>query len=106
MRQPKPPKSVSPAAKKIWRELTTEFAIDDAAGLRILADGLESWDRAQQCREAIGDDLVVMDRYGSPKPHPLLTLERDYRDAWLRALKALNLDVEPTRDGPGRPPGR
>jgi phage terminase small subunit len=47
-----------------------------------------------------------LDRFGQLKPHPLLPIERDARAAMMAALKQLNLDLEPLRDGPGRPPGR
>ena len=104
--QPKPPKGLSAGARRIWRELVGEFAIEDAAGLRILADGLRAWDRAEQLATEIGDKLSVEDRFGQVKPNPLLSLERDFRDQWLRALKQLNLDIEPVRPGPGRPGGR
>ena len=40
-----------------------------------------------------------------PRAHPLLAVERDSRAQMLAAMKALNLDLEPPRDGPGRPGG-
>jgi hypothetical protein len=46
------------------------------------------------------------DRFGAPKPHPLLPIERDSRAAFLAGMKALQLDLEPLRDHPGRPGGR
>ena len=45
------------------------------------------------------------DRFGQVKSHPLLSVERDSRAQYLAALKALNLDLEPLRDKPGRPGG-
>jgi hypothetical protein len=36
----------------------------------------------------------------------LLPVERDSRAQWLAALKALNLDLEPLHDKPGRPGGK
>jgi glutathione S-transferase len=47
----------------------------------------------------------MADRFGQPKPHPLLATERDARAQFLAALKALNLDLEPLRDRVGRPGG-
>ena len=49
---------------------------------------------------------VTKDRWGQLRPNPACTIERDSRAAMLAALKALNLDLEPLRDKPGRPPGR
>ena len=47
----------------------------------------------------------MRDRYGQLKAHPAVNIERDARAAMLAALKAMNLDVEPLRDRPGRPGG-
>lgn len=103
----KPPAHLSKEARKIWTEILTEYSIDDAAGLRILRVALESFDRAQAARVAIDKDgMTCVDKAGQTKPHPLLACERDSRAAFLAGLKALNLDLEPLRDGPGRPPGR
>ena len=99
-----------------------EFGIDDVAGLRILRCACEAFDRAQACRREIEKDGMVLDdddggqktgalfdagkKAGKRKPHPLLPIERDSRAAFLAGMKALNLDLEPLRDRPGRPPGK
>jgi len=103
----KAPKHLSGEAAKIWKEILDEYSIDDAAGLRILRVALESFDRAQAARTAIDKDgLTVIDKAGQVKSHPLLPIERDSRAAFLAGLKALQLDLEPLRDRPGRPAGR
>ncbi len=100
----RPPHHLSPESRRIWREIVAEYGIGDSGGLRILRVALESFDRAQACRRAIdGDGLTVVDRFGIPKPHPLLASERDNRAAFLNGLRLLNLDLEPLRDRPGRP---
>jgi P27 family predicted phage terminase small subunit len=100
------PDHLSNEAKQIWKELSVEYAISDAAGLRILRVALEAFDRAQAARTAIDrDGLTVIDKAGQVKSHPLLPIERDSRAAFLAGLKALNLDIEPLKDI-GRPPGR
>jgi P27 family predicted phage terminase small subunit len=103
----KAPGHLSQEAKRIWKEIVEEYSIDDAAGIRILRVALESFDRAQAARTAIDrDGLTVIDKAGQVKSHPLLPIERDSRQAFLAGLKALNLDLEPLRDAPGRPEGR
>jgi phage terminase small subunit len=103
----RPPGHLSKEAKKICRDLLAEYGIDDVAGLRILRVALESFDRAQAAREAIDKKgMTVTDKFNQVKPHPLLPIERDSRAAFLAGLKALNLDLEPLRDKPGRPGGR
>ncbi len=65
-----------------------------------------TFDRMRGCQKAVSDDgAMVKDRFDQLKPHPLLATERDSRAQMLFALKALNLDVEPLRDSPGRPGG-
>jgi P27 family predicted phage terminase small subunit len=103
----KPPNHLSAPAKRLWADIFTEYAIDDAAGMAILQAALESFDRAQAARKAIKKDgMTITGRDGQVKSHPLLTVERDNRAAFLAGLKALNLDLEPLRDSPGRPGGR
>jgi P27 family predicted phage terminase small subunit len=103
----KPPAHLTKESKTIWREILSEYQIDDAAGYRILRTALEAFDRAQAAREAIDNQgMTIADKFGQIKPHPLLPIERDSRAAFLAGLKALNLDLEPLRDRPGRPEGR
>lgn len=103
----KVPKHLSIEAKKIWRKLTKEYGISDTGGLEILRQGLEAFDRAEAARISINKvGLLVKDRFGAIKAHPLLPIERDARSSYLQALKALNFDIEPLRDGPGRPGGK
>jgi hypothetical protein len=52
------------------------------------------------------DGETYRDRFGQIRAHPLLPVERDARAQYLAGLRALNLDVEPLRDRPGRPGGR
>ena len=101
------PKHLSKEAKQIWRRLVDEYGINDAGGTEILRTGLEAFDRAQAARASIDKTgLLIKDRFGAIKPHPLIACERDARAAYLSALKQLQLDVEPLRDRPGRPNGR
>ena len=100
------PGHLSKESKKIWRHILKEYAIEDTAGLKILRVALESFDRAQAAREVIDlEGMQIKDRFEQMKPHPLLTVERDNRAAFLAGLKALNLDIEPLKDRPGRPGG-
>lgn len=101
---PSAPAHLSAEAKRWWVRLVTDFDLEDTA-LLVLETALESFDRVRQCQEALKrEGLTVADRYGKPRAHPLVAVERDARLTMLRALKALNLDLEPLQDGPGRPP--
>ena len=102
----KPPKGLSREAARWWRKLIAEYAIEDEAGYLILQTSLEAFDRMREAQRVLKEDgLVVVDRFGQKKSHPLTTIERDSRAQMMAALKALNLDVQPLRDGPGRPSG-
>lgn len=107
MKKAPKPKHLSKEAKKIWRDILSEYSIIDAAGIRILRVALEAYDRAQAARQAIDKDgMTITDKFNQLKSHPLLPIERDSRAAFLAGLKALNLDLEPLRDHPGRPGGK
>lgn len=99
------PDHLTDDAKDWWNRLQDEYAIDDRAGLLLLQTAMEAFDRMRDAQAAIAQDgLTVPDRFGQLKNHPATTVERDARSQLLTALKALNLDLEPLRDGPGRPP--
>ena len=103
---PKAPKTLSREAARWWRKLVAEYAIEDEAGFLMLQTSLEAFDRMREAQGVLKEDgLVVTDRWGQRKAHPLVTVERDSRAQMLAALKQLNLDVEPLRSGPGRPSG-
>lgn len=102
-----PPKELSTQSKTLWKRLASEYSIEDDAGLLLLQTAMEARDRMRGAQEAIErDGMTIMDRFGQRKAHPLLPAERDARAQMLAALRALNLDVEPLHDRPGRPAGR
>lgn len=101
------PKHLSKIAQSLWDRLLKEYDIHDEAGLLILQTGLEAGDRMREAQDIIKKEgMQVTDRFNQKKAHPLTTVERDSRAAMLSALKALNLDLEPLNDRPGRPGGR
>jgi len=102
----KAPKHLSKEGKRLWVKLLNEYDIEDEAGLLILQTAMEAGDRMREAAEIIkAEGMQVVDRFGQKKAHPLTTVERDSRVAMLAALKALNLDLEPLQERPGRPTG-
>ncbi|MBZ5500493.1 MAG: P27 family phage terminase small subunit [Acidobacteriia bacterium] len=102
----KPPKNQSKKARILWRELQAEYQIEDAAGLDLLADYCQFFDRREQARVLIRQNgPTVLDRFQQIQVNPACRVERDSSAAMIKILRQLNLDVEPTRDRPGRPPG-
>jgi phage terminase small subunit len=101
------PAHLTAEAAAWFGRLASEYGIEDEAGLLMLRAAMESFDRADQARALIAKQgMTSMDKYGQRRPHPAIAIERDSRKNLLAFLKALNLDLEPLRDGPGRPPGR
>lgn len=88
----------------LYAAVRSEYGIDDAAGLTLLATACESLDRLRAAqREIETHGALVTDRFGQLKANPACAIERDSRRDLLSALKALNLDVEPLRDTRGNP---
>ena len=103
----KPPKGLSRSAQSWWSRLQSEFGIEDSGGLLVLLVAAESFDKVRQAESIVKTEgLTTTDRFGQSKPHPAVNIARDARAQMLAALKQLNLDLEPLRDGPGRPPGQ
>ncbi len=87
--------------------LADEYLINDVAGLLLLQQYGNAESREIKCRKQIKKEgQTILDRFQQKKLHPLLGIERDARGQKFHALRALNLDIEPLRDKPGRPGGR
>lgn len=100
----KPPTHLLKPGADLWRKMVTEYGITDPAGLALLATAAECLDRMRAAQKAIKQHgEIVVDRYGAPKLNPACNLEKDARNGMMAAFRALNLDLEPLRDGPGRP---
>lgn len=104
---PKPPKGLPLAGKKLWREIQAEYGIADSTGLAYLSAGCFHYCRMKQAQAILKKEgLTVRGRYGQPLPHPAAKIENDSSASMLRCFKALNLDLQPLADGPGRPGGK
>lgn len=100
------PKHLRAEGRKFWSGVAEAYSIDDPAGVALLTTAAECLDRIAAAREAIKKaGEIVTDRYGQVKVNPACLLEKDARNGFLAAVRALNLDIEPLRDGPGRPSG-
>jgi hypothetical protein len=91
------------AATRRWVEQVVADYVLEPHHLRVLVLAAESWDRAQQAREALVEHGVVyVDRFGQPHARPEVALERDSRISFCRCVRELALDVE--EPGANRPP--
>ncbi len=94
------PAHLRPATRKWLREVLADFDLE-SHHFRVLLQTAQAWDRAEQARELlVTDGLTVVDRYGTPKAHPCVAIERDSRTAFFRGLRELALDGV---DSPGAP---
>jgi hypothetical protein len=102
---PQPPSHLGEAGLEVWRSIQASYQIDDPGGLALLRTAAEASDRIASVRQQIDQQGELLVIKGVPRVNPLCAVERDQRAALIRALKALNLDLEPLRDRPGRPSG-
>jgi phage terminase small subunit len=101
---PKPPKHLSRQSRAWWVEVAQNYDLEQHQ-YRTLTSAAEAFDRATQAREQVdADGLMVADRFGQQRLHPLLAVERDCRVGFLRALRELSLEVEGPEAAPARPP--
>lgn len=99
-------KNVRRESRQEVRRLIDEYGITDAGGLLLLAAFADADSLERNAEDQVNEDgLTFKDRFGQIKSHPLLPTIRDARAQRLAALKALNLDLEPLRNKPGRPGG-
>jgi len=99
-------KKLSKEATKLKNGILKEYDITDKAGVAILKTAIEAFELMHSATAEIDKDgLTVKGDRGQVKAHPLLSVIRDSRAAFLAGLKALQLDLEPIK-GIGRPPGR
>jgi P27 family predicted phage terminase small subunit len=85
-----------------WRSVVKSWSLDEHHE-KLLTMACEAADRATEARETIAKHGAYhVDRFGSPKSHPAIAVERDSRLAFARLLRELGLEA----DGPGdsRPP--
>lgn len=104
MAEVKAPKHLGKEGRAFYRAIVRDYAVDDSAGLALLTTASECLDRMRAAQNKIAEHgEVVTDRYGSLKANPAVQIEKDSRNGFLASLKALQLDIEPLRDTPGRP---
>ena len=94
------PAHLSQEMRKFWRRVTEEYELERDA-LLILKTACEAQDRAQQAREIIAKEGLILDK----RRHPAIDVEAQSQSLFLRAMRQLGLDI--SGPGPvGRPAGR
>lgn len=101
------PSHLRPETRAWWRAVVADFELEEHH-VKVLTMAAEAWDRAVEARERVADEgAFYRDRFGAPKSHPALVIERDCRLSFARLLRELNLDgQEPPDVRPPRIGGR
>jgi phage terminase small subunit len=87
-----PPDHLDPEEQALFRQVIAEFQIDDSGSISLLVTAMECHQRCRRARERVDEDgETVLDRFRQLRPHPCIAIERDARDGYLRAMRALNL---------------
>lgn len=98
------PAHLAESTRAWWRDVSAEYQLE-AHHERLLTLAAEAWDRAQEAREELSRaGTYFANRFGEPRAHPAVAVERDSRTAFARLIRELDLDGEPLPDP--RPPRR
>jgi hypothetical protein len=80
--------------RDLWNSILSEFEIDTASELAILADAMLAHMRARTARERIAaEGEMLVNRFGQSYAHPLLQVERMSQKNFLVAMTKLRLDM-------------
>lgn len=100
-----PPKHLSAGSRSWFRSVVRDYVLEDHH-VRLLVACCEAWDRAETARRKVArEGMFFEDRFGQPKPHPGVDVERKARDQFRLILRELGLDVAPPNEtrAPGPP---
>jgi hypothetical protein len=93
-------RNLSPESKAFYHRVRREWNLEDASGLLTLLTAAQSLDLMRQCQRVLArDGLLVDDRFGVKKAHPLVVTLKESRAGLLASLKALSLDLSALEDG-------
>lgn len=96
------PEHLTERAREWVENVTQEYALDPHHR-HLLVLAAEALDRGEEARIALADHgMTYLDRFGAPRSHPAVAVERDSRLAFARLLRELDLDGAPAPDS--RPP--
>ena len=98
---------LSGPSRSFYRSQCRKFALAEHHR-RLLLAACGAADRAEEARVglAAAGSLIVEDRHGQQKAHPLLAVERDNRVLFARLLREIGLSADDTDSRPPRPSGR
>jgi P27 family predicted phage terminase small subunit len=94
LRSDKPPAHLTAEARRIWKQLVTEYDFE-TDGLLVLRVALESFDRLQTARRTLDKEglTVKMPTQTGQRilKHPALEVEKHARTGFLQAMRMLGI---------------
>lgn len=98
------PCHLSPEAAKQFTTIAEGYGISDSAGILLLSLAMEALDAMRSAQATLKKEgRYYKSQQGLVRQHPAAAAEREARYAMLKALKSLNLDIQPSEPAPGRP---
>jgi hypothetical protein len=95
---PPPPKSLAPAEVDYWNSILSQYALEGDAALSIFEMACNARAHERMCNDVIAKEgVIVIDPRGNKRAHPLVREAAVARNSFLAAMRALNLDLGPTR---------
>jgi hypothetical protein len=98
------PDGLEADGQALWREVQSEYHVDDIGGRETLFQICAAKDMATRLRGHIDRDGEMIATAQGPRENPLIKQELAHRSFVVRGLQRLGLNVEPLRSAPGRPP--
>jgi hypothetical protein len=98
-----PPRKLGRTGMSLWTRILSDFTIDDAAGLELLAQAAEAADMLGKLNTAIAEDGPIVRGRNGMRANPLIREALGYKSFITRTLGRLGILSEPLRS-PGRPP--
>lgn len=104
---PKAPNHLSIPMRRWWTAVMREFDLDPQ-DVKLVTLAAEAHDRCTDARETIANagTPYYTNRFGEPRAHPAVAIERDSRTSFARLLRELGLDAEPLSDDARLPRAR
>jgi phage terminase small subunit len=92
---PIPPPGLRPATRRWFLETCQRWELEPHH-VRLLAIAAQSWDETQRAAALLRKEgLLITMPSGAKRPHPAARLAGDARATFMRAVRELDLDLEP-----------
>lgn len=100
------PEHLRAATREWWASVVRDFDLEEHH-VRLLTLAAEAYDRCEEARETLArEGAYFSDRFGAPRAHPAVAVERDSRIAFARLMRELDLEGAPLPDPRLRRRGR